>query len=159
MTSTHSVAQVLERVKSCQTSSSHVHLPSARSGVNIGSGGSLSKEATVSGRLLESMTTEERYDGTWYDWCWKTPDHCSSSSSSNPRADWMWSQERHSPWLDQGSPQWNSTVDTPSNDPPQYGDGMGRSDSIIQRNGFQTVRETASSLCVPHTSRSREKGW
>ena len=32
-------------------------------------------------------------------------------------------KERHSPWLNQGSPQWNSTVDTTSNDPRQYGDG------------------------------------
>ena len=70
---------------------------------------------------LES-TTAEGYDGTWNDWCWKTLDHWSSSSPSNPRAGWMWYKERYSPWLNQGSPQWNSTVGHPSNDPRQSGD-------------------------------------
>ena len=101
--------------------------------VNIGSGASLSKEATLSPVCertrrrdcvkSESMTTQGWYDGTWNEWCWKSLDHWSSSSSSKPRAGWMWYKERHSPWLNQGSPQWNLTVDTKSSDPRQYGDG------------------------------------
>ena len=58
----------------------------------------------------------------------------------------------------QGLPQWNSPVDTTSNDPRQHGDGRERSDSNILLNGFQTVRETGSSLCVQHASSPGEKG-
>ena len=64
------------------------------------------------------MAAEGWYDGTWNDWRWKTPDHWSSSSSSNPRAGWMWHDERqHSPWL-----PWNLPVDVTSNDPRQSSD-------------------------------------
>ena len=123
----------------CLISSSHVNPPSAqRSGLNIGSGASLSKDPTLSGRLceptrrrdcveLESMNAEGTwYDGTWNDWCWKTPDHWSSSSSSTPQAySWTWHDWEHSPWSNQwNSPvdtQWNSPVGTTSSDLRQYG--------------------------------------
>ena len=72
-------------------------------------------------------------EGTWHkeawsDWCRRTPDHWSSSNSLTPQAySWTWHIcERHSPWSNQGSPQWNSSVDTTSNDPRQYGDGRGQ---------------------------------
>ena len=93
---------------------------------------------------LESMNAEGTwYEGTWNDWRWRTPDHWSSSISSTPHTySWTWHNwERHSPWSNQGSPQWNlpfdthwnlpvdtqwnSLVDTMSNDSRQYGDGEG----------------------------------
>ena len=94
--------------------------------VNIGGGATLGKEATQPRRLcertrrrdcvkLESMNAEGTwYEGTRNDWCWKTPDHWSSSSSSTPQAySWTWHWEHHSPC----SNQWNSPVDTTSSDP------------------------------------------
>ena len=67
------------------------------------------------------------YEGTWNDWCWRTPDHWSSSSSLTPQAySWTWHNwEHHAPLSNQGSPQWNSPVDTTSSDPRQCGDGRG----------------------------------
>ena len=67
------------------------------------------------------MAAEAWYDGTWNDWCWKTPDHWGSSSSSNPRAGWMWHDARqHSLWL-----PWNLPVDVTGNNPRQSGDERG----------------------------------
>ena len=61
------------------------------------------------------MAAEASYDGTWNDWCWKTPDHWGSSSSSNPRAGWMWHDARqHSLWL-----PWNLPVAVTGNNPRQ----------------------------------------
>ena len=77
---------------------------------------------------LESMNAEETcFEGKWNDWCWRTTDHWSSSSSCSwtPQAGtpypWTWHWERHSPW----SNQWNSPIDITSNDPRQFGDGRG----------------------------------
>ena len=107
--------------------------------VNICCGASLSKGTTLTGRLcertgrrdcvkLESMHAEGTwYEGAWNDWCWKTPDLWSSSSSCSwtPQAgtQYPWTEhwERHSPW----SNQWNPPFDITSKDPRQYGDGRG----------------------------------
>ena len=53
---TLALAQVFGTNEKCQTSSSHVHPPSVhRSGSKLVAGATLSKEATLSGRLFERI--------------------------------------------------------------------------------------------------------
>ena len=92
---------------------------------NIGNGASLSKEATLSGRLcertrrldcvkLESMNAEGTwYEGTWNDWCWRNPgslEFLEFIDTSSVLMDGALGTTFS--LVNRGSPQWNSPVDT-----------------------------------------------
>ena len=143
--------------------------------VNIGSGATLRKEATLSGRLcertirrdcvkLESMDAEGTwYGGTWNDWCWKTLDHWSSSSSLTPQAGTQYSwtgqngnRERYSLWSKRGSPQWNSPVETMSNDPRQYDDGWGEVIPSFDGTDFRQYERRVRLFVLKHEWPQRE---
>ena len=76
---------------------------------------------------------------------------------TTPQAGWTlhyW--ERHSPRSNQGWPQWNSPVDTASNDPRQYGDGRGEVIPSFDGTNFRQY-ERRGRLFVPHTRVAPEK--
>ena len=70
---------------------------------------------------------------------------------------WTWHNwERHSPWSNQGSPQWNSPVDTTNNDPRQYGDGGGEVIPSFDGTDFRQY-ERRVRLFVSHTRLAPER--
>ena len=96
----------------------------------------------------------------WNNWCWKTPDHWSSSSpcSRTPQAGtqypWMGHWERHSLWSNQSNPP----VDITINDPRQCGDGRGEVTPTFDGTNFRQhkrrVRLFASNTQVASEKRA-----
>ena len=122
----------------------------------------------------QSMAAEGWYDGTWKRLALENPDHWSSSSSSTSQAGWTrhgWG--RHSPWSNQGWLQWNSPVDTTSNDPRQYGGergeeakpknrpmsgaGDGRSDQMSLRQQLRRSLRRRESMSISHREMPRSR--
>ena len=91
------------------------------------------------------------------------PDHWSFSSSLTPQASTQHSWtghngnwERYSLWSKRGSPQWNSPVDTASNDPRQCGDGWREVIPSFDGTDFRQC-ERRVRLVVSHTRVAPER--